>query len=1387
MRENEKLVQEVFKNHYKFYQDIGIDIVKSASGHMDQVSADYQGRVLYELLQNAFDRAYKKIVVRVTDSALFVANDGKQFTYNSEHDYQNGDSKGEKFKRYDFQSLCSISTSNKTAVESIGNKGVGFKSVYSLGRYANVHTKGIINPDSDNLQETISFRLYDIFDSKRNISSDFDEEIKHHLIRTIGSIQNEYSQRGVPGYYFPLQLKTSGKRIFEKFDKDIVTVIEVPLKSNEEIQVLLDEIKKIHFNFVSLKYDNQIHIKFETPSESFEKFTYDTKGRLFSTNLPKDKIEKLALRAGIPIKEAKVAVNFKDDPTGLFYNYLPTRKSTPFKYVDFHADFHTTVDRKEINFDGDKVGAYNRALLEACVELYFMVLDSYLKNPQNIYFKPEFVTDIDSKLKNFDWRYIEVQQNSNIYSKVKRFFKINDYIDHYNQFSGDHYLVCVEFLAALSKQYFEKPRAVSKHQLFFKYTLLFIQEFSTDYKKVYSRSEVFKRELFSELKRIQASIIPNISFSDSNELLYRKSGEVVYDLPEHFPIRLFDFEIKDAFVRKTLGIRDFNETNEVLKHFKQCSFSGEVIKNPITEQEQKSILKGCYELYASKREEPLHISNRYATIFTADSRDNHSTKNQANFNVTTLFLKLQTKRYKPAQLCLRKELDTSFLGFCKEEDIDNWLRYLGVATETDYRVVDSDIYTHLKDGLDYIPCLVTKNDFDEKISGSLVKKLRVLTSTGELVHPAIINDNNYSFLKNLSNKKFKPELDTLLVKNYESFPPEYLEILKAKLSVSLSTYSKNIVQFYQSVFEVYAKQGWYLVYQYSKLKWQRGNDFNVLANKSDFELCISQFSSKPILAYYLGRSKMVEGRIISPEKGEISFSEKALDNQLKLQLSEKLPYILVHISNSRNSEANFLSENSDVSGIQEKFEKLQVFNCKNLRQELTYGDLGIDNTFKEFAFDDQSLYLSSGITRTKRTLAVCDYLFANTRIKDEVELILFHKEKEELESSTDPVELELIYKKWKPDYQEKFEEYQKKILANYNQELEDDLSWYIYNEEHQSKLLIYLDTQGKLVELEKRIAEYKNDYPGYFDVFQIQINYNHINTDLALIQTYVDQGEPANNSNCELVKLLSMGKCKKLGIEGRIANLKNTNPHIFKDTEKTKEVSQNRKELEEIQDVEEIYAKIIKGSIKNIQQKDLAGHNQLKRNLPVNHKQIIFQGDATNSNSNHLEITGASGEVEVLSFLIEEFLQLPLVKRKIGIEAIRNELRDCTGNGSFDNYAAKCIEVCQDIESLRKRLIPLMYVAKKFKYSNFDLISFRNNKTVLIEVKTTNNLNNKNLYISIAELNTARGNKNYEIVRVTPENILFLGNPIKKIEDKIQEIVTTGFTFKPRNYQLTLK
>src|SRR5437867_6035703 len=78
--------------------------------------------VISELLQNADDAAATEASVRIED---------KVFVF--EHN-------GEDFKEEHFASLCRFGYSNKRALHTIGFRGIGFKSTFSLGSQVELET-----------------------------------------------------------------------------------------------------------------------------------------------------------------------------------------------------------------------------------------------------------------------------------------------------------------------------------------------------------------------------------------------------------------------------------------------------------------------------------------------------------------------------------------------------------------------------------------------------------------------------------------------------------------------------------------------------------------------------------------------------------------------------------------------------------------------------------------------------------------------------------------------------------------------------------------------------------------------------------------------------------------------------------------------------------------------------------------------------------------------------------------------------------------------------------------------------------------------------------------------------------------------------------------------
>lgn len=110
----------------------------------DQIRLDYHGRFLIELVQNAVDPALKagvrqaRILIVRTETVLAVLNQGAAF-----------DADG-------LTSIISLALSAKKPDEAIGNKGVGFKSVFEVAEAAEVFGVGA---DQTNLKAEPALRM----------------------------------------------------------------------------------------------------------------------------------------------------------------------------------------------------------------------------------------------------------------------------------------------------------------------------------------------------------------------------------------------------------------------------------------------------------------------------------------------------------------------------------------------------------------------------------------------------------------------------------------------------------------------------------------------------------------------------------------------------------------------------------------------------------------------------------------------------------------------------------------------------------------------------------------------------------------------------------------------------------------------------------------------------------------------------------------------------------------------------------------------------------------------------------------------------------------------------------------------------------------------------
>jgi len=1394
------LEDKIFENHYDYYKNVGIETIKQQAGQVEQVSKDYEGRVIFELLQNAFDKAKKNILVEVRGESLYIANDGTKFTYNANHDYKEGLSDTDKFTRYDFQSLCSISTSSKNTSESIGNKGVGFKSVFSVAKdgYVNVYTKGEMIKDGKGIQETISFGIFDSFKDVKYIPVAFSEDLKNSIQKQIKQVQQERTERGVPGYYYPLHITEEPEVILDYFNKGYVTVIEIPFQSIAIIQGLFEEIKKIHFNFVSHKYPEDFNIEFKLNGDSFHKKINTTSGLFFSTIIKDEAIANIAKEADVQIgSNNKVAICFKTEEeieqgeTGLLYNYLPTQKASPFKYVDFHADFHTSVDRKTIEFSKkSKIGQYNTALLKACVELYFSVIGSYANISREPGIHIKNIKDQTSLFNSFQWLYLAVNSSEDIYEIVRNILRIeDDYINQWNYNDNNRYKIAVDLISGIVLTYFQKDSISEKDRNdFFKYVIEFIDQFTDDYKKQYSRVQIFKSELADRLLTLKIQLLPNIILDYNIEVLYKEKDNEELSLPKFMGVNVTNFRIPDEYFSSCLKIKKYSDINVLFKYFRQTSIKGEISENTITVADQISLLRSLFQLFKTKTDKPDSFAHRYSKFLSENNRKYNSPANITAFSVSTVFLKTNAGKYKPAQLCSINEIDNEFLNsFIDNEELkEPFLIFIGVSSESGYLIVDRKIFNVFKDGLDYIPAPYSRDETENLTAKEIIPNIVVVSGKKE-IHPALINYNRYPFLEDISNKKVQKHLQPLSIGDYQSFPPEYADILLKKMKENTKKYPQDVFRLYSAnTFRLFYDRGSFLTVNEGKFHWTNEINFKIAQNRNDFELLKNQDLIH--LCFFNGNEVpdslkhcFIELNIKAVEIN----NEKNITEEFRESYEGLIPFVLAEISylNTRISEKDYIKNIDEIKSFQSYWNGISVISGDKLSILVEYQKdsepLKLQQTY---CFHDKKLYFDNSISVSQKSEAIAKSIFNIGSLSAKVELIFFHKKPEDIKIEYNQEDINEIIKMWLPDYYKKFEAFQKKILEHFaHQYVENDL-WYVYNDSHKSELLVTLDRGNRLNELIQFVNDCKEneDYREYFDGFNIEIDRSQIESKAGEILALNEESGGDKKIETE-VKVLS----KKLGSENRLDSI--YKELIEKNPESqskniTVQKSEKHKEIELNNRIDDILNKIPVQNTKEVQTVDLSGES-VSQPLPIKKKQIVYKG-VNLPDSKTLETLGASGEEEVLLFFINEFISNETINRVDAIKQVYELLKEKIGDDSLKKFKDNCIKVVNDDENLRRALIPFFYVTMHHKFSFFDLIVYYENKPTLVEVKTTSN--SKTFYLSVAEVEAARGKHNYIIVRNTSDCIYLLGNPIKSVEKELTYIKGDKFTLKARNYELKL-
>ena len=379
-------VKGIIKKLWSARTQTPLDLLESLRGTEVAARNDYAGRVVFEYFQNAIDRAEKQIdiVLDINQSGesakLIFANDGKPVTIKAEAEVAG------MAPVSDFHSLCAIFRSDKKPGETIGNKGVGFKSGWEFACQATIAST---LPS----HERWGFRLHQPLDlpslescsfwQELGESDDSDKKLRNDVARSLVLLGK------APSFLFP-EFIGDAELHFRGLEWATTVIVLDGIDGQEKIsrlEALIEEFRSARLFFVHQLRNRSPReiivttrvIKNGKSSEKIQTTELDgwtvvtaNDATLPGWQMRREELAAEARKLNFEIKEPSLALafppqsagkNLEDDP--LFFCYLPTQVKVPVQGgIHIHADFLLDIARKHIADN-----PYNHGLLAEAARL----------------------------------------------------------------------------------------------------------------------------------------------------------------------------------------------------------------------------------------------------------------------------------------------------------------------------------------------------------------------------------------------------------------------------------------------------------------------------------------------------------------------------------------------------------------------------------------------------------------------------------------------------------------------------------------------------------------------------------------------------------------------------------------------------------------------------------------------------------------------------------------------------------------------------------------------------------------------------------------------------------------------------------------------------------
>ncbi len=301
------------------------------------ITNDYNGRQLFELIQNADDAKSDIILIKL----------------NKEKRILSISNKGEPFIKEGYRSLMLSGLSSKIKKTYIGNKGLGFRSIINWCESVKIHSNNLSVEFSENIRKETYLNLYDE-NKRRKINEEFSfpKTTIPFPFLAIPEIKN-YSNGD---YTTTIEIKYKNK---DWILEDIINQVK---ELNPEVLLFLNNVKSL--NFEGFENDIQDIIitgkkEIGRPIDILDKrwIVYEKSGELDNQYQDEDSIEREFYQVKIAIPQDN------KNQTDILFTFFPTKVNLEFPFV-VHGTFDLDSSRNQLRKSNK-----NKFVLEKLIEL----------------------------------------------------------------------------------------------------------------------------------------------------------------------------------------------------------------------------------------------------------------------------------------------------------------------------------------------------------------------------------------------------------------------------------------------------------------------------------------------------------------------------------------------------------------------------------------------------------------------------------------------------------------------------------------------------------------------------------------------------------------------------------------------------------------------------------------------------------------------------------------------------------------------------------------------------------------------------------------------------------------------------------------------------------